>query len=174
MTITKTANKLRDILAQWAEPNGGTAQVVFDLREMWATAYKESEKPRILICYNGEQIRGDFSVAALLGRVDRQWLVAITRGRGFNPKRGQSLTDSKGNAEPFYDSVENVRDYLRCAIGVSAENLRTDNPDSGTIDFKAIRPMDNGDLIVDGYIIEFSTAADLPLVATTPEEAAQN
>lgn len=173
MTIVQTANRFKEVLSPWAESSGGTVEVVFDLTELWATAYKASEKPRILICYNGELIRGDFSVAALTRRVDRQWVVAITRGRGFNNKRGQSLTDTKNNAEPFYDSVETVRDYIRCAIGVSEENQRTENPASGTADFKAIRPMDNGELIIDGYIIEFSTAADLPEVATTPEELAE-
>jgi hypothetical protein len=36
----------------------------------------------------------------------------------------------------------------------------------GPIDYKGIKPMQLGNLVVDGYLIEFSTDNDLPVLET--------
>jgi hypothetical protein len=152
MTVTQQAKIIEKVLNDWAQNRGGVASVVANIRDMWETAYKASDKPRILICFAGEQVREAFRIAAYLARVDRQWQVAVTRGRGFNQNRGSSLVDTIQNAEPFYDSVETVRDMIRSITNVSVED---------PLDYKGIRPMQSGNLVIDGYIIEFSTASDL-------------
>jgi hypothetical protein len=159
MTISAQASAIQQVLQSWAQPRAGVASVSFDVYDMWETASKQSQVPRILIAYAGEEIRGDFSVAAALHRVDRQWQVAVTRGRGFTIQRGDTLILTNQNAEPFYDSVEYVRDICRCLTGLSEEL---------PIDFKSVEPMQMGDLIIDGYLIKFSTANDLPNVEALP------
>ena len=160
-TISQIAVVLQDALETWAQPRGGIAVVASNVRDMWETAFKASDKPRIFIVYAGETIRGDFPEAAALHRVDREWQVAITRGRGFTTPRGKMLTDTVQNAEPFYDSVETVRDIIRSIIGISEET---------PVDFKSIEPMNMGNKIIDGYLINFSTANDLPGLSSTPPD----
>jgi hypothetical protein len=111
------------------------------------------------VCYNGENSRGDFSVANRLHRVDRQWIVAVTRGRGWSSNRGDSLYKTVGNSDPLYDVVEEVRELLRCMIGISEEF---------PIDFKRISPMNAVNKALDAYAIEFSTANDIPAIIPSP------
>ena len=159
MTISEQASAIQQVLQSWATPKGGVASVAFDVFDMWETASKQSQAPRILIAYAGEEIRGDFAVAAALHRVDRQWQIAVTRGRGFTIQRGDTLILPNQNAEPFYDSVEYVRDICRCLTGISEEV---------PVDFKSVEAMQMGDLIIDGYLIKFSTANDLPNAQPEP------
>lgn len=155
MSVANQANYLRDLIEAWTQPRGGAAGVASNLRDMWQQASQASQKPIVLICLTGERVRGPFGTAAVCHRVDRQWTVAVVRGRGFNYVRGDSLTDTVGPCEPFYDSVEAVRDIIRGASAMSAEF---------PVDYKGIRPMQMGSLIIDGYLIEFSTAHDLTVI----------
>jgi len=89
-----------------------------------------------------------------LHREDRAWKIAVIRGRGFNANRGDSLSQQVGNAEPFLDSVEAVRDLFRSMPNISAE--------APTPDYSGIIPMQLGSLVLDGFIIEATTANDIP------------
>jgi hypothetical protein len=157
MTVTDQIESLRQVLDDWADPRGGSAIPVSNMKELWNQAMMSSQKPRILICYMGEKTRGPFGLAAIMGRLDQQWAVAVTRGRGFAATRGESLTKTVGNMDPFLLAVEQVRDLIRNINGVSMEQ---------PVDYKAIKPMQMGQLVIDGYLIEFSTANDLPVLET--------
>ena len=154
-------NILSQVLGDWIASFGGTAAPASNLRDLWNQSSMSSKKGRILICYLGEKARGDFSVANALNRVDRQWAVAITRGRGYYSIRGDSLY-KQGNAEiPLYDIVEQTRDKIRSILNISEE--------LPTLDYKSIKPMQYGNLVIDGYLIEFSTANDIPFIRTSTE-----
>jgi hypothetical protein len=159
--ISDQATILQSVLADWATQKGGSATVVSNLRDLWEQSTLQSQVPRILICFNGCRSRGAFSVANALHREDRDWIVAVTRGRGFNAVRGDSLNKPVQNAEPFYDSVETVRDIIRGIQNLSAE--------APTVDYKGISPMQMGNLVVDGYQISFSTANDIVGFSSTGE-----
>jgi len=155
ISISQQAQNIVDVLRPYAETSGGVAEVVSNLRELWAQAAMSSDRARILVCYNGEQSRGDFSVANVNHRVDRQWIVAVTRGRGWNSKRGDSLYKTVGSTDPFYDVVEEVRELLRTITNISEEF---------PIDYKRISPMTSGNKALDSYGIEFSCASDIPTI----------
>jgi hypothetical protein len=161
ISISDSANAIQAWLQQWAQPLGGTAAVVSNLRELWNQASLNSQVPRILICYNGETARGDFAHIAPWHRVDRHWIVAVTKGRGYYANRGDSLSNGNATELPFYDAIEQVRDRLRCMLGISQE--------SPTIDYKGIKPMQLGNLVVDGVTLEFSTANDCPTILNQPD-----
>ena len=118
-----------------------------------------SQTPRILICYNGEQSRGSFEQIARWHRVDRSWLVAVTKGRGYYSQRGDTLSNHLNVEMPLFDVVENVRDVVRFMETISEE---TPMPD-----YRGIKPMQLGNLVVDGYLIEITTANDIPSNLTT-------
>lgn len=149
---------IQQVLNAWATPLGGVASVCSNLRDMWNQASMDSTRPRLLIVWNGADSRGGFGVRNANHREDREWIVAVTRGRGFYSNRGDSLSQTKGNETPFYDVVETVRDLCRSILNISEE--------LPTIDYKTIRPMQLGNLVVDGYMIAFGTANDIPMILT--------
>lgn len=158
LTISQTAQQLKTQLSTWATTAGGKAVVVSNTKDMWEQASQNTQTPLVLICYNGETIRGERAVSALNHRVERNWIVAVTRGRGWNIERGASLYKTTQNADPFYDVVEECRDQIRVLTGISEE---------WPVEFLRISPMSSGNKALDAYAIEFTVAADIPAVYLT-------
>lgn len=159
ITISQEANLIQAALQDWVGQWGGTAVIASNLRDLWSQSSINSQHPRILICYNGEVARGSFEQMSRFHRVDRSWLVAVTKGRGFFAQRGDSLSNAEVTEMPLYDVVENVRDLVRFMDNISEE---TPHPD-----FRSIKPMQMGNMVVDGYTIEITTANDIPSNLTT-------
>lgn len=162
MTIGEQAKDIKEGLQTWAQSEGGAAVLATNIHNMWEQARSTSKGPRAIIAYVGETIRGDFPIAAVLGRVDRLWNVAIMRGQGFAADRGSQLTDTVVNARPFYDLLEEARDIIRVLM---LDPLWTERP----IDYKGIRSMQmvNGE-VLDGYIVEFSIGTQLQTITDQP------
>lgn len=154
ITISDEATLIQDKLQEWVSQYGGVASVVSNLRDFWNQSAINSQTPRILICYMGETARGSFSQISPWHRVDREWLIAVTKGRGYYPNRGAGLTDSTSTETPLYDVVETVRDIVRSMQTISEE---TPSPD-----YRGITPMQLGNLVVDGFQIKITTANDIP------------
>ena len=163
MTISDELEAIRSALYNWANPIGGDVSIVSNFKELWRQAAMSSQKPRVLIAFTGKKMRGNPNIAALLGRSDRSFSVAITRGRGFSANRGDSLVKKVGNADPFLDDVEAAENVIRNLpvlpdpAGISAEY---------PINFKGSKAMQLGNLVIDGYMIEFTTANDEPALTT--------
>lgn len=155
ITVSQNAALIQTELQNWVASYGGTAEIVSNLRDMWNQASISSDTPRILICYNGEVARGSFGHISPWHRVDRSWTIAVTKGRGYYLNRGEGLYDASSAEMPLFDVVETVRDIVRFMTTISEENP--------TPDYRNIRPMQLGNLVVDGYIIEITTANDIPM-----------
>jgi hypothetical protein len=154
ITIAEEAALIQAQLQKFVATFGGQAAVVSNLRDWWNQAATNSETPRILICYMGEVARGSFNQIAPWHRVDRNWSVAVTRGRGFYANRGDSLMSADIPESPLFDIVETVRDIIRCMATISEE--------TPFVDYRGIKPMQLGNIVVDGFEINFSTANDIP------------
>jgi hypothetical protein len=159
ITISDEAALIQTELQSWVASYGGTAEVVSNLRDMWNQASISSDTPRVLICYMGEVSRGSFSQISVWHRVDRNWTIAVTKGRGYYLNRGEGLFDPSSTETPLYDIIESVRDIVRGMTNISEE---TPSPD-----YRSIKPMQLGNLVVDGYTIEITTANDIPSNLTT-------
>lgn len=159
MTEAQEANAYVNALTEWAQNSGGVVTYVPTVSELWVQAYITSDKPRVLFCYVGEIARGPFSRAAATHRVDRQWLAAVTRGRGVSANRGDAWTQTVGNSPPFLDVFATVREAIRAINNTSAEV---------PLDYKATKTVSQKGDTLDGLVIEFSTAHDLPALAATP------
>jgi hypothetical protein len=159
ITISDEATLIQTELQSWVASYGGTAEVVSNLRDMWNQASISSDTPRVLICYMGEVSRGSFSQISVWHRVDRSWTIAVTKGRGYYLNRGEGLFDPSSTETPLYDIIETVRDIVRSMTNISEE---TPSPD-----YRSIKPMQLGNLVVDGYTIEITTANDIPSNLTT-------
>jgi hypothetical protein len=161
LTIAETLNAIVANLSQWAAQYSGTAAGVSNLSELWNQSSINSQVPRILVCFTGEQSRGDFGNIAAWHRVDREFTIAVTKGRGYFSNRGDSLSNPNVVELPFLDALEQVRDQWRSMLGISEE--------LPTIDYRQMRPMQMGNLVVDGYLIIGTLAADIPFIGTQPQ-----
>lgn len=153
--LSQQANAIQEVLTKWANPRGGVVVVTQHLKQMWEVIYDECDAPRLIVCYGGEVDRGDWT-----NRVDRTWLVAVCRGsRGFlSCSCDGSPAKPKGDAEPFMDSLEEVRDLCRVMIGISEEN---------PLAYRSCKPIQTANVATDAYLVEFSTANDIS--AVTPD-----
>ncbi len=162
MDILEQAEAVKEALMPVAAAEGGKAFVASDLLHLWSIAYQNTQGLRVIICFNGLDMRGGDTYGAILGRADVHWLVGICRGRGFNAERDQSQLGTSVNAKPFYQLIAEVRDVIRALIGASVE---------APVDFRRIRPMPmNEGSLVDGYLIEFDLVCDLPALVDGSSE----
>ena len=158
LSVTDEANKLLDWITVWCDERGGEAKVMANMRHLWEELFVLQEQPRVLIVYMGENVRGSFDGANTSHRVDRQWAVVIVKGHGFKNLMSEPRD---GSAEPFYDSVELLRDRIRVMLDITEEP---------PVDYKGIKPLPNmlptstANAFADAYMIEFSTANDMARV----------
>ena len=141
----------------------GFLLIASDLQHAWNFCQSNENAPKFIAVYNGEQIRGDFSVAARNHRVDMQFSLVISRNRALTPDRAMSLSQDTGNARPLWSIVSEARDLIRGLV--SQEFVEW------PVDYKGINQWDVGPAwIVDAYVINFSIPADLPWFSDTPTE----
>lgn len=159
MTIADELMAYVNGLQVWAQNAGASVALVANLRLFWQQAATRSDQPRVLFCFEKEIARGPFSRAAATHRVDRQFKCAVMRGRGYPANRGDTLTTTVGNADPFLDQVEYIRDYIRAVTNTSVET---------PLDYKSMSSFEfSRQLVMDGYLLDFSTAHDLSALTTT-------
>ena len=158
-------NWIRDVLSGWAKAEGGIAQVAHDLSHMWELAFNTSQVPKCIITFAGEDIRGDFTTAAQTSRVDRHFIVLVTRGRGYSANRGDTLTEQINNARPFYDLLEEARDMVRV---LQFDPSVTEAMDGDPVDYRGIKPALPEDYPLDAYMIEFSIGTQLGVPSFNP------
>jgi hypothetical protein len=162
MDILDQAIALKDYMEELATAEGGKAFIASDLLHMWNIAYQNTQGLRVIICFNGLDMRGGQDYGAILGRADVHWIMALCRGRGFNAERDQGLIGDSVNARPFLKLIQEARDQVRSIVGLSAES---------PVDFRRIRPMPmNEGSLVDGYIVEFDLVIDLPPITASPDQ----
>ena len=166
MTISEQATNIVGVMQKWLQGVKGDVEVCYDLKQMWEVASQTSDKVRVLITYGGEEIRGEFAVAAALGRVDCKWIVALVRGRGFNTTPGLALATQQQNAPAFYDQLDDFRNIIRSLI---FDPQFCELP----VDFKNVRPIAYGNNVpLNGYMVEFTVGTQLPALLDQPEELA--
>lgn len=168
MSIAEQAKAIQDAMNGWlVAPTQGQAFVVSDLQHLWKLLFNKSSGLKVLIMYAGEEIRQVFEGAAILGRVDRRWIVVVSRGRGLYVERGISLTDDNQGGEPLFNLVEQARDIVRALMLNPAS---TERP----IDYTRIIqfPTEGTGMIIDAYQIEFTIGTQLQMVKSTPDNPA--
>lgn len=162
LKISEQAVIMRDQLNEWANPKGGRCVIMATQRHIWEeladlTTAANNEGPRLMLICSGADLR-------LLGepdcrREDRHWQLVIVRGRGFykDPLSGHAV-------EPFTDSIEALRDLLRCITSVSDEEETPSLKYRGWKSLSSILPGKEASAFADGAVIDFDTANDLPLI----------
>lgn len=160
VTIASQLQIIHDKLQLYVQQlDAGNAFVCSDLAHLWAKFWDKSQGTKILIMYNGEDVRGPFGTASVLGRVDRRFIVVVSRGRGLEvTERGRPLYQTYQNEQPLFTTVEEVRDLCRT---LQFDPQWCEEP----IDYKGVLAFATPPgLIVDAMQIEFTVGTQLPVV----------
>lgn len=158
-TISKQSLQIVAWIQGYVAPLNGVSVAASNLRDMWNQASQANDRPVVYTCWIGDQSRGG-DIARWVHRVDREWATLVKRGRGLNANRGDSLNKTVGDADPFYDIVEGVRDRIRQILSVSEEGL---------VEFNSARQWQLGNEIIDGMLLTYRTANDIPTITSTPQ-----
>lgn len=162
LKISQQANKLGVWLTEATEGTGATVEVLANQRHLWETIFSMAtdDAPKILICFNGETSRGGFNQRNTLHRVDREWVIVVMRGHGFQHHAMNVDQPTEGQPTAFYDDCEAVRELCRRCTGISEE----------VIDYVSMKPLPGvaqpqaANVFLDGYVITFLTANDIPAI----------
>lgn len=160
MTVKDQLLAIKSSLNDWAKNEGGTVEIAIDNSHMWEIGALDQTSPRVILCYEGEDVRGDFATADVTQRVDRRFNALVTRSRGYDAEVGIGLAGidgaASGNSRPFYDLVEEARERIRFAV--------IDHPDNESPPyFHSIeRAPYDGDMRVYGYVLNFTIGTQLP------------
>lgn len=163
LSISDQANMIAAQLDEWAQANGGEVKIMANTRHLWEEVYKRAvdDKAAVLICFNRERSRGSEQLRNNLHRVDRNWLVVVMRGHGFDNKMAKT---NVGQTDDFYTACEEIRDRIRVIISVTEES---------PLDYVGMSPLPGAaqpnmaNVFMDGYSIEFNTSNDLAAVVMT-------
>ena len=159
-SISDCANMIAEQCELWVAPLGGTVKVMANIRHLWEEVYSSAttDKPKVLVVFNRERSRGSEQLRNYLHRVDRNWLVVVMRGHGFENKMAKSEVDL---TDDFYRACETLRDRIRVITSISEEN---------PLDYVGMGPLPGvavpgtANVFLDAYQIEFNTANDIAAV----------
>ncbi|GEM_PF-2435882 len=154
MTIKEQIQLMLDALAAWHKGVGGSVKVANDEPHLFEILGENPGVPRSAILWDEENPRDplndDWS-----GRVDRKFIIAISRGRGFNLKQGDSLMKGVAGGLAMFELVEQAREILR-ALRV------TDVPGESVPRYHGSKRLQFQGVTTDAYAITMGLAAQIP------------
>lgn len=161
VSVASAAQIIKERIDDWAGANGGSVKVIANVAHLWEELSVASDKPRILICFTGEECRGEVQMRGHFQRVDRQWQIVVLRGHGFK----NLMSEGAGNANAFYDDLETIRELVRTILNIS-EEFPVEY--IGMEPLPNLGPNQNTNVFLDAVSMRFSTANDLPRISNQP------
>lgn len=153
MTISEQLKFILAGLQPWAVDAKGRVEIAADAVHLLGILASVPGAPRVVILFDGEDKRGEYEE---LGKVDRKFLVVVSRGRGFELDPGASLTLGSAGGRPLYDLYEECREVIR---GLVFNRETTE----GIPDFKSGSRFALEQVTTDALQIAFSIGTQLPL-----------
>lgn len=163
--ISSMTNDIQSALNTWAVEHQGVAFTAEDDQDKINIGFKNCVGPRILIAFIGEDKDDDMS--ELTGRVRRNFDIIITRGKLLSDPRNSALTKNQGPVKKFYQLVEGARDVVRNMI---FPQPMVYNPPI----YNGIRPNNQGQWLMDSYVINFSVLCQIPRSTSIYPQLASN
>lgn len=159
MTIGEQLAFVRDGLTIWAAEVKARVEIAADPVHLLGLLATSPGAPRVVVMFDAEEKRGEYEEN---GRVDRRFIVVVSRGRGFKLDPGDALLEGVAGGRPLYDLVEYARENIRTLV---FDRETTE----GIPNYLATRRLQLEELNVDAYQIEFSIGTQLPLHNTEAE-----
>lgn len=153
MTISEQLTFIAEQLKPWANDTKTRVEIAADPVHLLGLLATSPGAARVVVMFDAEEKRGDYEE---LGRVDRKFLVVVSRGRGFALEPEQSLVEGVAGGRPLYRLVEEAREMIR-AMRFSPETTES------LPNYLATRRLQVEEAAVDAYQIEFQIGVQLPL-----------
>lgn len=159
MKIADQLKLMREAFAAWALAFGGSAAIAADPAHLFGLLMTKPGAVRACILFDSETPVGEIDEG---GKVERKFLVCISRGRGFTLSAAESLTDESGRGAAMFDLIETAREVGR---GLVFAVETTD----GAPAYAGCRRVELEGLVVDAYQLEFNVVTQLALPIATSE-----
>ena len=140
MTIAQHLSTVREALAPWAQSIGGSIAVAGDAAHLWNLLAEKPGAFRGALMFSTETPRGELET----GRVDRKYILVLSRGRGFTADRGDNFTKGSAGGKALYEIAEEARELIRSAEVESADDI-----DETSVVYLSMSRFDTGDLVTD-------------------------
>jgi hypothetical protein len=152
MTIAEQMQRFHAALAPWAQERGGTAAKAFDQVHALELLQLKPGGLLVAVMFESEDPRGENDE---LGRVDRNFKVIVSRGRGFRLDTGESLVEQTSGGPPMFDLVEEAREVAR-RIRFNEDTTEV-NPE-----YKGSGPFTVEGFVLDAFEVRFSIGTQIP------------
>lgn len=153
MTISDQLKFIKAQLTPWITEVKGRVEIAADAVHLLGLLALSPGAPRVVILFDGEDKRGEYEE---LGKVDRKFMVVISRGRGFKLDPGAALTEGVAGGPALYDLFEQCREVIRDIV---FDRATTD----GITNYTAGLRFSLEENAVDAYQINFSIGVQLPV-----------
>jgi hypothetical protein len=155
MTIAEQLRVLHAAARGLAETNRGHAYVATDRGHVVSELLAKPGGFQCAVFWDTEDVRGEHSE---LGKVDRQFKVVISRGRGLRLETGESLTEGSAGGRPLYDLVEELRESIRSL------RLETNGDDEDRLPgYAGSGPFEVQGYLLDAVEVRFRLPAQIPV-----------
>ncbi len=161
MTISEQLTFIAAQLQPWAAEVKGRVEIAADAVHLLGILATTPGAPRVVVLFDGEEKRGEYEE---LGRIDRKFIVVVSRGRGFKLDPGAQLTEGQAGGKALYDLFEEARELVRDMVFDRTTTEGIPNYTGGS----RFAMEENA---VDAYQINFSIGVQLPLHHQEENEA---
>jgi len=161
VSVANAAQIIKAAIDIWCANKGASCKIIANVAHLWEELSTTVDKPRILVCFTGEESRGEVGIRGHWQRVDRQWQIVVIRGHGFK----NNVAEAAGNADAFYTNLEQIREVVRTILNISEEF---------PVEYIGMEPLPNlgpnqsANVFLDATSMRFTTANDLPRVTNQP------
>lgn len=153
MTITEQLEHTRDSLKPWSDEIKGRVEIAADAFHLLGILATSPGAPRVAVLFDGEEKFGDYEE---LGKVNRKFIIVVSRGRGFRLNPEDSLIKGVAGGRPLYQLVEQCREMIRSIVF----DRETTN---GIPDYLGTQRFNFESSAVDAYQINIQILTQLPL-----------
>jgi hypothetical protein len=151
MTIAEQIKGIIAALADWQKQFGGSVKIAHDVPHLVKILGENPGAVRAAVLFAGETIRDDRN-ADVIGRVDRKFWIAFSRGYVLESYAGKSLVEGIEGKPALFDIIDAAIAPLRRAT------LGTD--DEPVPYYKGVELLTFQDMTLDAMRIEIEVAAD--------------
>lgn len=160
MTIGEQLQFIAGGLQPWAQEIKASVAIVESVAHLVSQLVQAPGSPRILIMVDAEEKRGEYEE---LGRVDRRFLVVVSRGVSMRIEDGRSILEGAAGGRPFYDLLEECREVIR--------GLRFDHESTERIpNYVGMSRVQVDGFITDARQLAFTIGTQLPLHTEEEED----
>lgn len=139
-------------LEQWRRKFSGSVDIAHDVPHLFKVLGESPGKVRAAILFAGQTSRDELN-SDVVGRVDRKFWIAFSRGYSLESYKGKSLVDGIAGGGPMFEIIDAALDPIR--------KLRIGTEDEPVPFYKGTELLTFEGVTLDAYRIEIFVTAEL-------------